>query len=516
MRSFIVFFLLILMLAGLGVLLGMRARQPHQMPAETVTARSDSADGGSTTSDGGSAEAVEAGAATPDGSPREARDGGTTDGAVEAGPEKLMDRPMRVIGQGWDVISPALVANRGTAPGEESLFTAQGLEVHFRSATKVVDLERALARGGADEDGADVAVMPLTTFVASYEQLRALNPLIFYVVGWSNGREALLASREDPLTQLPRSGDIRLVGESGSTAVYLALFALDLAGVSLSRVSLVEPDSAQAENVVMAAVTREGREQRPTTSSRSFVLTTADATRLIPFVAVAPQGFIQSESDALRAFCSTWQAGVQELNRDVPASARRIASIEGAPEALELLGGLGRIESASLRENAQVVGLSGRGAVTISILFQRAWRIWRDANVISSPALDTTPVTGDVIVALVHAGSSMADPPPSTVGADQEGNEGGRGSSGSEVILVHRLEGRRLDEDLLVSQLGFLAGVFEPLPLRVSIPNESNSNMRDLIGRARDRYGLDEERISSSRRLDGPRAPAAIALLTPP
>ena len=44
----------------------------------------------------------------------------------------------------------------------------------------------------------------------------------------------------------------------------------------------------------------------------------------------------------------------------------------------------------------------------------------------------------------------------------------------------------------------------------------ARTTLEKLLERARDRYGLDEERLTSTRRLEGPRAPAAIALMTPP
>ncbi len=502
------------MLAGLGVLVGMRSQEAAPLP-EGTTAQ------GTGVADAGPADAAGADSAAADVAADAAADAaGPTpaDAAADAAPAKLIDRTFRVVGMGWEIMAPALVANRGTTPGEGSLFTERGIEAHIRVASKVVDIERALARGGADDEGADVAIMPLPAFVGSYEQLRVLNPHIFFAIAWSHGHEALLSSEDDALTSLSRSGEVRLVGKEASPATFLAIFVLDLAGVPPERVDLVSPGDARAANVHLAAISRGGRESRPGGGDRSFVLTTADAPRLIPFVAVAPAGFIASEADVVRAFCQIWLDGMEELERDVPTAARRIASISGAPEALELLGGLGRIEAASLRENARIFGLSGRGAVSLPVLFQLTWRLWREANVVSAPAPEAAPLSTEVIAALVRTGSSIAEGSgaPPTVGTEPEGREGAVGSRSSEAILVHRLEGRRLDEDLLIERLGFLAGVFRPLPIRIALPGESSSEAEALIGRARDRYELDGERLTTTRRLPGPRAPAAIMLLTPP
>lgn len=99
-------------------------------------------------------------------------------------------------------------------------------------------VEGALARGGGDKDGADIAVVPFCELVASYERLRALSPEAFFVVGWSRGREALVSARDalpsptdkpDPKAD-PKAG-VPLVGEAGDAATFLGLFALDANGI---------------------------------------------------------------------------------------------------------------------------------------------------------------------------------------------------------------------------------------------------------------------------------------------
>src|SRR6202044_3824992 len=109
---------------------------------------------------------------------------GSAAAPADAGPVKLFDRPLRVIALGWDLAAPALLANGGIDPGDKSEFTAAGLDVHVAAVDAMSAVEGALARGGGDKDGADIAVVPFCELVASYERLRALSPEAFFVVGW--------------------------------------------------------------------------------------------------------------------------------------------------------------------------------------------------------------------------------------------------------------------------------------------------------------------------------------------
>lgn len=519
------------MLAGFGVLLGIRERTDHEMPNAVATADVAEGDAGTDDNDGGHPEGgpaasrepakgvgrgenTDAGATKRD-SNQQQTDAAAPEKQPAKAPEKLLDRPLRVVGLGWEVIAPGLVANRGTTPGEGSLYKRGGLEVHFRSSTKVVELERALARGGVDERGADVAIIPLPVFVASYEQLRALSPRVFFVFGWSHGHEALMSFHDDPLLNLRRNRDIQLVAERGTPAHFFALFVLDLAGVPMERVELVDRGQPVANSIDLAALKQAARGQPAGAATRRYVLTTADATRLIPYVAIAPEGLVSTHPAALGALCSHWLTGVEELRRDVPAAARRIASIRGAPEALELLGLMGRIDSSTLRENAQVMGLSGRGAITVDSLFQHTWRVWRGADVVTSPIPETLPMNTEIVAALVRAGSSMADGAAGTLGEAEASRRPTGGNGQAQPLLVHRIEDRRFEDEDLIAKTGFLAGVFGPLPLRVAIRGDSDRRTQRVVEQARARFGLPGERISQARRITGRDGAAAIELLPP-
>lgn len=85
-----------------------------------------------------------------------------------AAPTFLLDRPLRVVSTRWEPVAPALLAN-GSA-----LVSAPGSaieEAHLRQVVRIVgrasEVEEALALGGATEGGADIAILPLASWVAA-------------------------------------------------------------------------------------------------------------------------------------------------------------------------------------------------------------------------------------------------------------------------------------------------------------------------------------------------------------
>jgi hypothetical protein len=196
----------------------------------------------------------------------------------------------------------------------------------------------------------------------------------------------------------------------------------------------------------------------------------------------------------------------------VPAAARRIAGLDGAPEALALLELLGLTEAASLGDNARATGLEGREALTLETLFRHTWRLHRDAEVLTSPCPERVPVTSAVVAAVLRSGSSPGEvggdgvePPPRSAPAP---------AGGPETLLLWSAEGTRLDEAELVSTIGFVAGVFGPLTLRVAARGDPQV-ARQLVATARERFDLSERRVQEGRRVAG-RGLASIEVLSSP
>jgi hypothetical protein len=480
-------------------MLGLQKRGAHQAPAAAAPAASASASASSSAALPGSGSAVSPGSGSPNAVPA-----ASASGDADAGAPRLMDRPLRVIALGWDLAAPGVLANGGAEPSPASDFSTAGLDVRIAVAPGVTSLEAALARGGDDKEGADIAILPLPTFVASYERLRALTLNIFFVMGWSRGHEGIAASKPD----WPAKGDVKLAGAAGDPATFLALWAFDLTGIPASQVKLAAPSAPVAE-APFAAVDRSS--PLPNDTSRSaLLLTTADAPRLVPYVAVAPAGLIEQRSRALIAWATTWLKGARKLAQDAPAGARTVAATKGAPEPIALLQTLGQSSPATLSDNVRVAGLSGRSAITLEALFQRSWALWRAASVLATPSPEAAPIVTGVISALARAEPAQAGAPD-----DAKPREAG---ANAKVLLTYRQPDGKLDEAALVATAGFLAGVFERAPLRLAVSAGGavdKARTKKAIEDAQGRFGLPAGRITAAAK-PVPQAAAAIEVLSVP
>jgi hypothetical protein len=515
LRAKVVFGLLLVMLVAFAGLLIVRERPPHQAPAppaegspgSVVASGSGSIFAGPspTTSAG-----ADAGTVTTDGGATASVDGSAP---VDAGPPKLMDRALRVVTMGWDLAAPGLLANGGLAPGSSSEFTAAGIEVHIASVDAMAAIEGAMARGGGDKDGADIVVVPMPAFVASYERLRALSPEIFFVVGWSRGREAIMA--KDGLPSPPLKGEVKLAGTAGTSATFFSLFVLDLAGVSPSDVRLAPPD-AKVEDAPLAAIDR--GIQDASGARRSLLMTTADTPRLVPFVAVAQHGLLEKSGRAVAAWARVWLEGTRKLAADAPSGARQVAAVPGAPEPLQLLKRLGESAPATMGDNVRIAGLSGRGALTLEVLFQRSWQVWRGAGVLATPAPEVTPVSNAVIAAIARSEPQLVEPAPARTSGPEGESGGKKASSGKEkVLLMSRQPEGKLDEEGFLGATGLIAAVFERSQIRVAVHQGAaldTGKTKKIIERVQDRFDVPAGRLVPAKGALGKGA-AAVEVLAP-
>ncbi|MDQ3034293.1 MAG: hypothetical protein M3Y87_17935, partial [Myxococcota bacterium] len=220
---------------------------------------------------------------------------------------------------------------------------------------------------------------------------------------------------------------------------------------------------------------------------RTTWITTADAPRLSPWVVVAPQALVRDHPELLLAWTEAWLAGIARVRSDVPAAARAISAIDGAPPVVELMRDLGQIEHVSLLEAAQLSGLSGRPAITLEALFSRAWAIDRALGILSSPAPERVPLATGPLSILVRR-----ERPTEPVGRSH--------GSGSTLLARFPIDlsdrARLVDEE---ARLGFLAGLFPRSPIRLVAPRERRVRAGELIARVAERYGLDPTRFTVTR-----------------
>jgi hypothetical protein len=489
-RVKIVFGLLLVLFAGYGFMLATRERTPHEAPALPTASASASAPIASA-----SAPLPSASASAP---------------AADGGPAKLMDRPLRVVALGWDLAAPAVLANGGLDGAPTSDFAAAGVDVRVAPVESLGSVESALARGGADKDGADVAVIPFCSLVSSYEQIRALSPEAFFVVGFSRGREAIVSTKDTlPGAEVDPKKGISMIGAAGEPATFVGLFALDANGVPPSAVRLVAAGAAKPDDPPLAAVDRglipaDG-------ARRNILLTTADASRLVPFVAVAQHGLVEKHGAALAAFARVWLDGAKKLADDPPAAARQIANATSAPEPIALLKRLGDVTPASLADNARLVRLSGRGALSLEALFQESWRLWRGAGVLATPAPEAVPVSASVIATLVRNNPSLATP-PKTAGKAAPPN-----ADALKALLTFKQPEGKLDEPALLSQAAMLADVFERSPVRVEVVKAGGVDAaatKKLIEGVEQRFDVTPGRFVAGKK--APKAAGAVEILAAP
>jgi hypothetical protein len=494
MKSYAIFFVIAVMSLALVFLLVTRDRAKHDAPAEVVEVKAEPSDAGDDIAT--------------------LRDATTDDAPAPAG------EPLRIVALGWELIAPgaALVPAGGGQPPPP----APPMELAPETALEAV--EARLARGGADPRGADVAVLPLPAFVSSFERLRALEPRAFLVAGFSHGREKIHAA-PGVLTKAPPPGDeVKLVALGPATAseaaaraagsesaTVLGLFALDLLGVAPSRVRLIAPGTPDAKAAVFAAVVNGAQDER------KVAFGSAEASRLIPIVAVAPKGVLEAREGVVREWAKAWLDGVARAKADAPSLARRMATKEalplaadvgGAPETLALVERLGRIDGAKLDEQAALIGPLAKGPVTLEVLTQRTWQLARGGGLVTSAAPEPLPVDARIVAAIAPAPKPPAIPPP------LDGDAGvsfGPIPAGAVPLVVHRAaEG---DATAVAAQIHFLSGVFERDVFRIAAKGGAKAALE--IATAAYERGVPASRLATVA-AEPQGAFATVEILSPP
>jgi hypothetical protein len=88
--------------------------------------------------------------------------------------------------------------------------------------------------------------------------------------------------------------------------------------------------------------------------------------------------------------------------------------------------------------------------------------------------------------------------------------------AGTEVVLVHRVDGKRLDasaESELVTRVGLLADIFGRSKLRITVPRDKAAADR-IVAHAVQRFGLDAERFEVATTRARGQAAATVEILS--
>lgn len=482
MKSYGPFFITVLMLFGLAFLLFTRVRPeykdvPQELPEEIAAA-----------ADAGAKDA------SADGTVVAIADAGSA--AEAAAPATPGEKPLRIAALGWELVAAGV--------------DMKSPPVELAPETALDAVEARLARGGNDSQGADVAIMPLPAFVASYERLRALEPKVILVLGASRGREEVHANAGALLKAPAGADEVKLVAlgpatsgdanmrQAGSeSATVLGLFALDLLGVAPSRLRMVPAGSEAAKTAPFSAIVRGASDER------KLALSSSDASRLIPIVAIAPKSVIDSRNKALQDWSQAWLDGLARVSKDAPAVARRLATkdnvtfaagVGGAPEALHLVERLGQIETTK------------SPSLSLEAVLQKTWQLARAGGLTTSAAPDPLPI--DLWAKTV--------PPKQTppAGDADAGAAFGAVPVGATPLVLYRAVDTATDANAVAAQIGFLAGVFERAVFRISAKGGDKA-AKNIAGIARDKYEMPASRLATVG-TEPPGAFAAVEILAPP
>ncbi len=431
------------------------------------------------------------------------------DAAADAAPAKPTERPLRVTALGWELVAAgvALTAPDGGAVGLSPAAPA----IELAPETTLDAVEARLARGGSDPVGADIAVMPLPAFVVAFDRLRALDPRAFVVVGFSRGREEVHANAGALLKAPPGADEVKLIAFGPATsadaaakasgtesATVLGLFALDLLGVPPARIRMLAPGAADAKTAPFAAVARGAADER------KLAFSSADASRLIPIVAVAPKAQLDANEAKMKDFARAWLDGLDRSRKDASNVARRLANKEalplaagigGAPEAIALLERLGQIEPVSLAQQRAFIGASATGPATLETLTQKTWSLARAGGLTTSAAPSPLPIDERVALAIAPAPA----PQHASDGAGGGADAGAFAAlpAGTTPLLVYRAVDAQADAASVAAQIGFLAGVFEHAAFRITAKG-GEKMARAIAAQASDRFDLPASRLATT------------------
>ncbi|HRG95366.1 MAG TPA: hypothetical protein PLR99_03890 [Polyangiaceae bacterium] len=478
MRDKVVPVALFAALVGLGVLAAVRAKPPHEAPLVRIQEEGTDASVDATALDAGATEA----AATSD--PADAVAAPASEAAAPAQIVKLLDRPLRVTTLGAALAAPGTMAFEGGAP--------RPFELELCPVESLQKVEGRLVRGGADADGADIAIVALPDLVAATERLRALEPQAFLLVGFSQSAERLVPLAAPGASRGPApAGDVKVfvpTGERLASRQWMALFALEAAGAPPSRVKLLVADERPKDAAFVAGTFADKNDGE-------HLLSTVEAAGLVPYVAVTTKHTLTASEPLVRAFAQTWLSGLERAQSDAGGAAKRVLAKEGAvfssaSEVTGDLGGvverLGRVSRVTLGDNARLLGATPAGAprrAPLEALSSAMVDAYRDAGLLTTAP--SWPLVERKVIA------AIAKDAPAAL-AEVEKLECSR--SRRRPVASRKEPGATLDEAALLRHVEVDAVAYEGCALRVSLKG-GEKPAATFAQTARDKLGLSAQKL---------------------
>ena len=243
---------------------------------------------------------------------------------------------------------------------------------------------------------------------------------------------------------------------------------------------------------------------RGAADERKLAFSSADASRFIPVVAVAPKAQLDANEPKMRDFAKAWLDGLERSRKDASNVARRLANKEalplaagvgGAPEAIALLERLGQIEPVALAQQRAFIGASATGPVTLETLTQKTWMLARAGGLTTSAAPSPLPIDERIALAIAPAPA-----PKHAAEGDTGGADAGAFAalpSGTTPLLVYRAVDAQTDAAAVAAQIGFLAGVFEHAAFRITAKGGDKA-ARAIAAQARDKFDVPASRLATA------------------
>ncbi len=426
-----------------------------------------------------------------------------SDGAVPI--VKILDRPLRVTTLGLALAAPGTMVKEALEASRDGRAPRPSVDLELTTVSTPQKLEARLIHGGADADGADVAILSLPDLVASSERLRALEPQAFMLVGFSQSTERLHPLGTSP--RVPLQGvDVKVfvpAGERLASREWMALFGMDAVQVPLAKVKLLVADERPKDATYVATTFLEKNEGE-------HVLSTVEAPGLVPYVAVMTKGMLAAKEPVARAFAEAWLLGMQRSYVDAGAAAKRVigkegavfsTASEGAGDLATLVDHLGRISKVSLADNARFFGLpvkEGRRA-PLQALASSMVEGFGEAGLLA------TPPSWELVDTKVMAALAK-DVAPSV-----EKLECVRARKAP--IMARRETGQTLDEAALGRRIEAAAIAFEGCSIRVSMRG-GEKPATTFVEATRAKLGLSAEKLAVGK--TATQGAAALVEVVPP
>lgn len=315
--------------------------------------------------------------------------------------EGRLGRTLRVGIVPWPGYVGGLVANNGLRANKDSDFWNHDrkLLVEFVIVPDEAQLRRDFARGG-ENGGVDVMWSTVDSLAQQAPAFlkEGVRPRAFMQVDWSRGGDAIVAT-----SVIERVEDLK--GKKIAVSMAASQWLLEY---SLENSSLTDADKKQIRQTrrltggskeardlfingsVDAAVLWEPdvSEVLKRKGGAHILLDTKGAGNLIADVMVAKEEFIQQHPDVIAIFTEAWLLEGTTKAISNPMLAVKVLQDEpdfanlGEETTRDLLG---KVELATLEDNAEMFGLSG-GEIFFDNLFDDAGKLWVEAGYMTTRA----------------------------------------------------------------------------------------------------------------------------------